>query len=353
MNSQSSVINPAGDFEESIERLAKHLGRDKNRRAVFNLVYGRGSKPRSKRQIAGTLGIGGTAQVVQNALDELAKHHLIVRLKNEALVKDGSRWVYAKHDFVRANREKIVRYADDPTAAKKLMTKRRPNLGAAFSFVRPASQPRQARRASRTRSHAGVRLRIALLVTNPERYGPLQTGVEARYIDEGIRLAGRAHEVDLEPFLAPTLDTLLDALNRYRPHILHFSGHGGGRALLFDNDRAGADGGTVLDYDMVARVISATALKPRLLVLAACDTVEGADQFLEWVPAVIAMSDSIEDEAMCEFSRRFYRSLSAGVSVENSLEHAKMLLEHKNYPDALLPQLIAKDEKARKQVFLS
>lgn len=352
MSSPSSVINPAGDFEESIERLAKHLGRDKNRRAVFNLIYGRGSKPRSKRQVAETLGIGGTAQVVQNSLDDLAKHHLIVRLKNEGVVNDGSRWVYAKQEFVRANREKIVRYADDPRAAKKIVTKRRPDLGPALSFMKRATQPRRAIRPPRRRPRTGIRMKIALLVTNPERYGPLQTGVEARYIDEGIRLAGHDHEVDLEPFLAPTLDTLLDALNRYKPHVLHFSGHGGGRALLFDNERAGNDGGTVLDYDMVARVISAASPKPRLLVLAACDTVEGADRFLEWIPAVIAMSDSIDDEAACEFSRRFYRSLCAGVSVVNSLEQARLLLEHKNYADAQLPQLIARDEAAKNQVFL-
>ena len=57
---------------------------------------------------------------MQNALDELQKHHLIDRSENEKRVKDGSRWVYGKHAFVRANREQIVRYADDPTAAKLL-----------------------------------------------------------------------------------------------------------------------------------------------------------------------------------------------------------------------------------------
>jgi hypothetical protein len=352
MNSQTSVINPSGDFEEAIQRYANHLGRDKNRRAVFNLLYGRGSRPRSKKQIAEALGVGGTAQVVQNALDELAKHHLILRQANEGEVRDGSRWVYCKQPFVRANREKIVRYADDPAAAKKIATKRRPDLAAGVSLVKAAPPTPRAARVSRARSRPAARLRIALLVTNPERHASLQTGVEARYIDEAIKLGGRDHEVDLKVFLAPTFDTLLDALNSYKPHILHFSGHGGGRTLLFDNDRAGADGGTVLDYDQVAKVLAATTPKPRLLVLAACDTVDGADQFLDAVPAVVAMSDSINDEAACEFSARFYRSLTAGVSVSDSVQQAKVLLEHKGYSDAVLPQLIAVDDKGRHQAFL-
>lgn len=351
MNSQSSVINPAGDFEESIERLAKHLGRDKHRRTVFNLIYGRGSKARSKRQIAETLGIGGTAQVVQNSLDDLAKHHLIVRMKNEGFVKDGSRWVYAKHEFVRANREKIVRYADDPSAAKKVATKRRPATGTAVSFVTRVDSGKSISRARR-RNRPGIKVKIALLVTNPDRRASLQTGIEARDIDAAIKLGGRGTEVDLQVFLAPTFDTLIDALNSYLPDILHFSGHGGGGALLFDNERPGDDGGTVLDFDMVARLLATTSRAPKLLVLVACDTTDGAERFLDVVPSVIAMKDSIDDEAACEFSARFYRSLSSGASIRNALSQAKAVLGFRGYADADLPQLIEKNRSAGDRVFL-
>jgi hypothetical protein len=140
MNSRTSIVNVSGDFEETILRLAKHLGRDKNRRSVFNLIYGRGSKPRSKKQIATELGKTGSTQVIQNALDELAKHHLIVRMENESHVKDGSRWVYGKDPSVRANRNIIVKYADDPSAAKKVATKRRPAIETKLSFVKPVKQ---------------------------------------------------------------------------------------------------------------------------------------------------------------------------------------------------------------------
>lgn len=355
MNSQAPVINVSGDYEETILRLAKHLGRDKNRRAVFNLIYGRGSKPRSKKQVADALGKAGTAQVIQNALDELARHHLIVRVENKGLVKDGSRWLYAKDASVRANRDKIVRYADDTNAAKKVATKRQPALDLPLSFVKAAPKKQSARSGSAKRSarRGGGKLRIALLVTNPDSRASLQTGVEARYIDEAIKLAGRSGEVELKIILAPTLNDLIDSLNSFKPHVVHFSGHGGGGALLFDNERAGDDGGTVLDFEMIARVIAATTSNPGLLVLAACDTVAGADVFLEVTPAIIAMSDSIEDEAACEFSARFYRSLSGGASVSNSLDQAKLLLEHKGYPDALLPELITKSDSAGNRVFLS
>ena len=351
-SSQAPIVNVSGDYEETILRLAKHLGRDKNRRAVFDLIYGRVSRPRSKKEIADALGITGSTQVVQNALDALAKHHLIVRMKNEGHVKDGSRWVYGKEPSVRANRKAIVKYADNPSAAKKVATKRRPTSETKLSFVKPVARTARTRSSVPRQRRKQARLRIALLVTNPDSRASLQTGVEARYIDEGIRLESKTGDVDLKVVLAPTLDTLLDTLNSYRPDIIHFSGHGGGRALLFDNESAGDDGGTVLDFDMIARVVSATSAAPKLLVLVACDTVDGADRFLDAVPVVIAMSDAIDDEAACEFSKRFYRSLSAGATIADSLNQAKLVLESKGYEDANLPSLVARDNKVSQSALL-
>jgi len=330
--------------------MAKHLGRDKNRRAVFDLIYGRGSKPRSKKQIADLLGKGQGAQVIQNALDELAKHHLIVRHENAGSVKDGSRWIYGKDAFVRANRDKIIKYADDPRAANKIATKRRPTVETRISFVKAAGK--KSRTAVSRGRGSQARLKIAVLMTNPDSQAPLQTAIEARDIEQSVKLESKTGEADVKLLPAPTLDTLLDMLNSYRPHVIHFSGHGGGQTLLFDNEKAGQDGGSVLNFDMVARVVGATASRPKLLVLVACDTVDGADRFLDAVPAVIAMGDSIDDEAACEFSRRFYRSLGGGATIVNSLDQAKLMLENKGYPDAGLPRLLTRDGKAGQSALL-
>lgn len=354
MPSQQTIINPSGDYEESLQRLAKHLGKDKTRRAVFLLIYGRGSKPRSKKQIAEALGANGTAQMVQNALDELARHRLIARSDNERRVKDGSRYLYAKDEFVRANRHKIVRYADDPSLAKRHGTKRTPIFTTSLSFLRPmvGKTPKPRRKSRATAFPSSVRCKVALLVTNPDRDAPVQTGIEVRYIQDAIKLGGNSEKIDVKLVLAPTIPTLLDNLNAYKPQVLHFSGHAGGRSLVFDNERAGEDGGQVLDYDLVKSLIQATATQLDLLVLCGCDTVEGADIFLDIVPAVIAMSASIEDEAACDFSAQFYRSISGGASVENALVQAKLVLQRKGYRDAALPQLIVKERRAAERALV-
>lgn len=340
MSKQASVVSISGDYEEVVLQYAKHLGRSKNRRMVFDLIYGRGSKPRSRKQIADQLGKTGNTQVIQDALDDLAKHHLIVRVENGGQVKDGSRYLYGKAEPVRANRDRIVKYADNPGAAKKVPTKRRPATEVAVSFVKPSARRSNPQRSRSVRSSIKAKLKIALLVTNPDSRASLQTGVEARYIDESIRLSPRANEVDLKIVPAPTLPTLLDTLNSYGPTVLHFSGHGGGQALVFDNEKAGGDGGTVLDFDIIASVLGATRAKPKLLVLVACDTVAGAERFLDEVPVVIAMADSIGDAAACKFSAQFYRTLSAGETIANALTQAKLVLKAEGYADADLPTLL-------------
>lgn len=345
-------MDVSSNYEEVILQLAKHLGKDRNRRLVFNLIYGRGSKPRSKKQIAEALGIGGQAQVVQNALDELSRHHLIDRIENAGSVKDRSKWLYTKNSVVRANRAKIIKFADNPAAAKKVPTKRRPLIESDLSFVKPASRANVTARRGAPKSSTAVRLKIAILMTNPDGRAPLQTGIEARTIEMAVRSEGDPRAVDVKILAAPTIDTMINMLNSYDPDIIHFSGHGGSGTLLFDNENVGDDGGTVLDFDMVARVIEATRSKPKLLVLVACDTVEGADRFLKSTPIVVAMADSVGDDAATEFSRRFYQSIGARATVHESIQQAKLVMESKGMSDYNLPTLLTSNsELAERPLF--
>jgi len=99
MSERTSIVNISGDHEETTIQLARHLGTNRIRRQIFNAIYGRGTRPRSKKQImdaAKIKAIGTKAQQVQNELDHLSKHHLIVRIENGGSVRDGSRYLYQK-----------------------------------------------------------------------------------------------------------------------------------------------------------------------------------------------------------------------------------------------------------------
>jgi len=73
MAERTSVVDLSGNHEESILQWAKHLGTNKIRRKLFDAVYGRGEKPRSKKQLMLAAGIKETdAQQAQNELDHLS-----------------------------------------------------------------------------------------------------------------------------------------------------------------------------------------------------------------------------------------------------------------------------------------
>ena len=335
MANPTAIVNPAGDSPETILHYAKKLGRDAVRRQIFSNIYGRARKSRSKKQIMEAAEIPDSkSQQAQNALDHLSKHHLISKVENDGSVKDGSRFLYGKLETIRAHRDEILRFADNRRAADKVATKRNPKPISTPTFVKKESK----QTSRKTRS--GKKLRIAYLVTNPDAAATLNTLQEAKQVLNVISQAPLSNKIDLRPFLSPSFDDLIDALNDFHPNVVHFSGHGGDETLLFDNENIGDVGGTSLDFDTIVELLDAVDFKPDGLILMACDTVDGARKFLDHTKFVVAMADSIDDNAASEFAVRFYRSIGSGVALKTAVKQGKVSIKAKSYPDADLPTLL-------------
>jgi hypothetical protein len=74
MKVKTAVVDWSGNYEENCVQLGKHLGTNKIRRNLFNAIYGRGSKPRSKKQLMDETGLKARdAQQAQNQLDHLTR----------------------------------------------------------------------------------------------------------------------------------------------------------------------------------------------------------------------------------------------------------------------------------------
>jgi CHAT domain-containing protein len=76
-------------------------------------------------------------------------------------------------------------------------------------------------------------------------------------------------------------------------------------------------------FDLLAEVLAATSTPPRVLVLNACETLDGADLLLPAVPVIIAMSDTIDDTAAIVFARRFYAAIASAQPVGIALAQAQ------------------------------
>lgn len=336
MNKRTSVVNISGDHEETLIQLARHLGKNKIRRKVFSAVYGRGTRPKSKKQImeaASISNVGNKSQQVQNELDHLAKHHLIARYDNNGSVNDGSRYLYGKDDEVRANKDRIIRFADDPKAANSLPTKRRPAIQ--INNAVKGITKRELRKRKK--------LNVLYLVASPDEGSPLRVDAEARKVQEQVRGTKFRDNISIEYRPAANLSTLIDGLNDFRPQIVHFSGHSSESDIEMDAGKIGEDSVDIISYELLAKALAATDSRPEVVVLNSCRSSAAKKHLLPVVKILIAMKRPISDISAAAFAPRFYAALASGQSVNSAFEQGKVAVEAASIEDSDTPELFHAD----------
>jgi hypothetical protein len=202
------------------------------------------------------------------------------------------------------------------------------------------------------------RLRVLYLTANPEAVEEtvtdpdgtkhetgtyLRVDTEVRQVKQALRSAKYRDLIVIEHSPAATVGDLIDGLNDHRPHIVHFSGHASEWGLLMDNNEGTEDGHNIA-FDLVAKVLGATDDPPRLVVMNACESLAGAGDLLQTVPAVIGMSDEINDTDAVVFARSFYAAIASAQSVGAALAQAKVAMEAAALDGFELPELRARDD---------
>jgi CHAT domain len=330
MAERTSVLDLSGNNEETVLQWAKDLGTNKIRRSLFNTVYGRGEKPRSKKQIMqGAKLDPRMVQQAQNQLDHLASTHLIIRMDNDGSVEDRSRYLYRKDPSVRKNRKRIIRFADDRKAAARVATKRRP-LVRGISSTSPVT--RQALRKKK-------RLNVLYLTANPDQAHSLRVDAEVRQVQDAVRGSPYRDNISLEYRPAADLGSLIEGLNDHRPRIVHFSGHGDYDGIAVDSAKVARRPVQTVSFELLAKALSATDAPPDIIVLNACKSAGARKAFLPPAKVVIVMRDSISDLAATAFAAKFYAAIAAGQSVKSAFAQGKVAVEIASINEADTPDL--------------
>jgi hypothetical protein len=186
------------------------------------------------------------------------------------------------------------------------------------------------------------RLRVLYLAANPEM--DLLVDAEVRQVREAVRKALHRDLVDIDHRPAATPEDLLDGINELRPHVIHFAGHGGGATVLFDDGRVDGPQGRAVPFDLLGRALGATDTPPKLLVLNACDSLDGADALLGVVPVVIGMSASVSDLGAAVFAARFYSTIASAQSVDAALKQAAVAVDMAGLGEGWMPDAVVRDD---------
>jgi CHAT domain len=181
-------------------------------------------------------------------------------------------------------------------------------------------------------------IRILFVAANPVDTDPLQLGEEFREIQSKLRSSdSRAHFV-LGSAWAARPDDLLQQMNEFRPHILHFSGHGSNAGEIMLQDSSGK-----------TQTVSPAVLKAlfenfrewlRIVVLNACYSNVQAEALLESADIVIGMKSAIGDKAAISFTSAFYRALGFDRSVQDSFNQGLISLQLEKIPEEHIPELL-------------
>jgi len=168
-------------------------------------------------------------------------------------------------------------------------------------------------------------LRVLYLTANPEQN--LRTDAEVRGVQDQVRRALHRDLIKIDYRPAATSDDLIAGLNDLRPHVVHFSGHAGDAALLFDNGSIEAPQGQDVPYNLLARAIGATDLPPVLVVLNGCDTLTGAEVLLESTAVIVATASSISDLAASVFAAKFYAAIAAAQTIGAAVDQGSISVD--------------------------
>ena len=187
------------------------------------------------------------------------------------------------------------------------------------------------------------KLRVLLLGASAE--GDLRVGREQKRIRAAVESALHRDRIELDVRPAATTADLLDGITKFRPHVVHFSGHSSEDLVVFEYDLDEPHEGAIVSASAFAKAVRATDDPPLLVLMNSCNSAAHLDGLVESVaPFAIGMADSIDDGDAISYAAQFYAAVANGQSVASSHASGQAALELAGLVGAELPTLAWADD---------
>lgn len=181
------------------------------------------------------------------------------------------------------------------------------------------------------------RIVVLFMASNPLDQPQLRLDEEARAIAEMIRKSEHRDAVKLESCWAVRPLDVLQAINEFQPHIIHFSGHGSDQSEIVFQDESGQ--AKLVSKDAIVQTMAAASSDIQIVFFNTCYSREQAEAVVCHVPAAIGMNTSIGDDAARVFAAQFYSAIGFGLSVKQAFEQGKAAIMLEGIPEIETPEL--------------
>src|SRR6185312_10068388 len=163
--------------------------------------------------------------------------------------------------------------------------------------------------------------RILFLSANPWTTSRILVDEEEREVFEKLQEGPHRNKFELYKHSAIRAIDLQRLVMMYRPHIVHFSGHGSKSQKLILGGTPGR--GKEVDRQGLVEVFSLYKSHVRLVLLNSCFTRAQARSLSDVIDYSMGTGKLIGDKAGVAFAGAFYRALGFGKSIKGAFESAK------------------------------
>ena len=184
---------------------------------------------------------------------------------------------------------------------------------------------------------------------NPWTTSRIMVDEEAREIFERIQEGPYRTKFELFNHAATRPIDLQKLLLFYRPHIVHFSGHGNKKQKLILGGTPGR--GKTVDRQGLVELLGLYNTHLRLVLLNACFTKIQARLLSEVVDYAVGTGKGIGDKAGVAFAGAFYRALGFGKSIKDAFDSAKAELALTKMPRTQGIELFVREGLSELQPF--
>ncbi|HPG05640.1 MAG TPA: CHAT domain-containing protein [Saprospiraceae bacterium] len=151
---------------------------------------------------------------------------------------------------------------------------------------------------------------ILFLGASPKDLAVLRTNEEIQRIQDGIRAATFRDRLNFVSEPAVQISTITNAMQRYQPSIVHFSGHGAGQEGIAVEDANGEE--VLFPNAGLDRLFGLFKEQVKCVLLNACYSNVQAEIISRHGIYVIGMDNAVGDDAAIHFSIGFYQSIGEG-----------------------------------------
>lgn len=158
---------------------------------------------------------------------------------------------------------------------------------------------------------ASPRRAVLFVSTSPIQGAILQTGVEARAIEDALRKSG----YEFKAIQAARPHDITHAILDFKPTILHFSGHGADGDIFLEDEMQRPKPVTL---DAIARLLRAMPVVG--IILNACFSAKNLSPLMAVSQWAVAMKRAVADPTAIAFSDGLYLALADGKDIQSSFD---------------------------------